>query len=686
MNTREHSANEHVLSLFEWGIFALLVAVCFVISVDVYDNTILKSTALVVFGGWLLSLWVSRICYLRTLRIRILPFHLPVVLFFLASLISLLRAHYVELSFVSLLNLFFILFTAFLVSQLVTNKAQQQRAFNVLLLLAVSSIVAAVLVEWFSGKAITIIADYSRQLIATFGNSAYFAGFLVLIIPFVLGQIFAEHSFSKKKFSLILLFLSLFVLLIFTKTLSAMIAVGFSIVMFSFLSQSEKKRKWKVLLSGVLLAGIIAALFFDTIAGRVTAMFSPTSSFMRRLVFYEGAWKSFLASPFIGNGFGAFEVYFPKFRSSEYWVSKSEDVVAHTHNEFLEILSESGLLGFAAFCFIIVTIIRFSKTTLPLLNTSERSSFAGLLTGIVASLVDNLGNMSLRVFPVALVFWIILALLCSFQFNNKRKHITETIVQWELPQFFQYVAFVPIVLYGIALYYFLPQELHRFRAEQFLVKGFKHDIANNVPSAYHDYSAGQKEFPSHSLLLFNTAGVAAQMQYYDTAYVIVQQLLQRYPFYPKAHLIQGIALYNLHRTNEGIQELQTEIALRSHPQTIFLLAQMFREQHDSLNEAQTLLQLTQRAISNGSVENLAAAISRLTELPISSILFTVPRKQLYEAFSSDIPTLQSLAKLSEHIGDFSLALHCYERLLSNAPNDDILLNNVRSLRKWNKTQ
>jgi O-antigen ligase/tetratricopeptide (TPR) repeat protein len=686
MENREHFAKERARSFFEWGIVALIVAVCFIISVDVYDNTILKSTALLVIGGCLVAFWLSRMLYLHSVRIRILPFHVPLFLFVLASFLSLFQSHNVELSFVSLLNVCFIVCTALFISQLVTNNTTQQRFFNVLLLVAASSVVAAIVVEWFSGKAITIIADYSRQLISTFGNSTYFAGFLVLIIPFVFGQILAESSFTQKKISLILLLCALSLLLIFTKTLSAMFAAGISIIVFSFLSYSDNKRTWKFFAGGILLSGILVVIFFDTIAEKIMAVFTPTSSLMRRFVFYDGAWKSFLASPLLGNGFGAFEVFFPQFRSSDYWISKSEDVVAHTHNEFLEILSESGLVGFAAFLFIMVTLVRFSKTTLPFLNKHERFSFVGILTGIVASLVDNLGNMSLRVLPVLLIFWVFVALLFSFHFQHRRKHVAENIVQRALPPLCKHLAFLPFLAYGIMLLVFLPRELHRFRAEQLFVKGFKHDIANNIRDAYRYYSAGQKEFPSHPLLLFNTAGTAAQLQYYDTALSMTQQLLQRYPFYPKAHLIHGIALYNSHRSREGIQELQAEIALRSHPQTIYLLAQMHREQRDSLNEARALLQLVQRAPNNGSNEYLSDAITRLMELNISSILPAIPRKQLFETFSSDSLTLQSLARCSEHVNDFSLALRCYERLLSYYPNDVTFFNSVRSLQERMITQ
>lgn len=86
-----------------------------------------------------------------------------------------------------------------------------------------------------------------------------------------------------------------------------------------------------------------------------------------RFIYYQSAFQAFLQHPFAGVGFGGWPMS-----------HGLEDISLHPHNIFLEILSETGLIGFVLFIAFLYLVVRNLK--LPFIfSTPERTSLA-LLT------------------------------------------------------------------------------------------------------------------------------------------------------------------------------------------------------------------------------------------------------------------------------------------------------------------
>jgi O-antigen ligase len=86
-----------------------------------------------------------------------------------------------------------------------------------------------------------------------------------------------------------------------------------------------------------------------------------------RFIYYQSAFSVILEHPFIGVGFGGWPIS-----------TGLGDISLHPHNIFLEILSETGFIGFALFVTFLYFVFRDLKLT-SLLSTPERTSLA-LLT------------------------------------------------------------------------------------------------------------------------------------------------------------------------------------------------------------------------------------------------------------------------------------------------------------------
>jgi O-antigen ligase len=86
-----------------------------------------------------------------------------------------------------------------------------------------------------------------------------------------------------------------------------------------------------------------------------------------RFTYYQSALQIFFQHPFIGVGFGGWPIS-----------HGLEDVSLHPHNIFLEILSETGLIGMALFLLMLVTVFRDIKVSF-IFSTFESTTVA-LLT------------------------------------------------------------------------------------------------------------------------------------------------------------------------------------------------------------------------------------------------------------------------------------------------------------------
>ena len=294
--------------VMEYGIALSLILVAFVIVVDVNDNTILKSTMLIIGGIFIFALWIYTQLRQGFIQWNLQNFQLPIVLYFLVCCVSLIQSYNVFLSCVALIEFFMILVLTLATSQVLQNSTDaRQRLTYILIFILAGSCIAGIILQMYSGVSVTIIADFSRQLISTFGNTAYFGGFLAMMIPFALGQIFASSSKNRKILFSMLTAIA-FVMLIFTRTRSAWIATGISIIIFVMVAFPRNK-KMMLYFVGICVLLFVAEMFlFNTIMHRFENIFQEQSSFSRRLDFYQGSLSAFLSSPVLGNGFGAFEV------------------------------------------------------------------------------------------------------------------------------------------------------------------------------------------------------------------------------------------------------------------------------------------------------------------------------------------------------------------------------------------
>lgn len=74
-------------------------------------------------------------------------------------------------------------------------------------------------------------------------------------------------------------------------------------------------------------------------------------------IIWSGALKVFRDFPILGGGPGTFRIYFVNHRDPEYYNFGVNSVTTLSHNHFLDVLSETGLLGLAAFLILLGALL-----------------------------------------------------------------------------------------------------------------------------------------------------------------------------------------------------------------------------------------------------------------------------------------------------------------------------------------
>jgi len=277
---------------------------------------------------------------------------------------------------------------------------------------------------------------------AGFGNKNFFAGYIIFLIPLVLslalvhpqqpphllssplgGEEGKERGKIYNKIILFHLFLLYSFALVLTKSQAAYLATFISILFLFILYSRNRKiallKTFFILFFLFLISYFSNFYFVDQITGNV------------RFLVWKGTLKMIKVHPFLGWGPGTLSLHYPNYRLPDYFLQKAvAPITDHAHCEYLEILAESGVFGLFLFISFIFFIFREGfkyhppHYPLPLREgkrgEGERAIIIGLLSGILAILMDNLLSTNLRQSFTPILLFFALGLVVSYSKGKMR--------------------------------------------------------------------------------------------------------------------------------------------------------------------------------------------------------------------------------------------------------------------------
>lgn len=261
----------------------------------------------------------------------------------------------------------------------------------------------------------TFSTSASGSLMSTILNRDFYAAFCLLFMgfPLALGLLSERRGLKAFGFATVGLSLLSIVLCQSKGEYVALAALGVllpALLALGGMRPWPRGGTWTAWLAGsLMLVGAFVLVKSPEIGDQLKSL---DHSLRSRLIIHRGAFDIFLEFPWLGGGPGTFKIYFPEFRSPDYFDWGISNVTNFAHNFFLDALSETGAAGFAAVCLLLgaaaweaVRTIRRRRDDLTVIVS------ACLLSCVTAFLISNLTSVSAR-WPIGAVgLWTVVGML-----------------------------------------------------------------------------------------------------------------------------------------------------------------------------------------------------------------------------------------------------------------------------------
>ncbi|MBQ8526608.1 MAG: O-antigen ligase family protein [Clostridia bacterium] len=243
--------------------------------------------------------------------------------------------------------------------------------------------------------------DIKTRVVSTFGNPNVLDEYLLLLIPVAAGYILARPSRFNKLVGIVITGL-LSLCMIYTYSRGNWIGLMAAILLFFMFYDGR-----------VVWLGIIAMLFAplfvpQTVVDRLLSVGDTAdTSTSYRVYIWMGTLDMLKDYWLCGIGLGteAFNMIYP-------YYSYSGIVAPHSHNLYLQIITENGFMGLAAFIALILTYYRMTISSVIRIHKDKmlKATVTGLAAGMFGYLLQGMFDNVWYNYRIVFMFYIILAL------------------------------------------------------------------------------------------------------------------------------------------------------------------------------------------------------------------------------------------------------------------------------------
>lgn len=261
------------------------------------------------------------------------------------------------------------------------------------------------------------LSPYGNRPVSTFGNPNFMSSYLVVLMPVLVADfLFGVTGFPRVLLFAIIQLTAAAMLATMTRSSWAGLAVGLLFVAWG-MRQAEKKtwpRAWPLL--GVM--GLLTILWpqsaehyrpavIDRLIEVKRATTETYGSVYQRFLIWIAAWGMVQDHPFVGKGYGCFELFYPFYQGPLLFVKSlmARTHANNAHNEILEYWSQIGSIGVGLVAWLWVVFFRVGQSVTRRLSNGWNMLGWGVMGGVAGMLVDNLLNVSIHFAVPALLLW-----------------------------------------------------------------------------------------------------------------------------------------------------------------------------------------------------------------------------------------------------------------------------------------
>jgi O-antigen ligase len=245
-----------------------------------------------------------------------------------------------------------------------------------------------------------------------FVDRNHFAGFIELTVPLNLALIVRR---TRERETLVLLGLFTVIsigALFLSASRGGIISFLFEAGLMLFLLRARPRGTDGLL--GAAAVGLVAVAFVGWLGWsetleRFSELTAGDFSHDRRISMYRDTWKLFEDSPWTGTGLGTLVVAYPRYES--YYDGR---IVDHAHNDYLELLAETGIAGGLCGLAFVLVLVRSGLRNLARSGAGPQGAVhAGALAGCAGILMHSLVDFNLHIPSNALLFLLLAVLATS---------------------------------------------------------------------------------------------------------------------------------------------------------------------------------------------------------------------------------------------------------------------------------
>lgn len=312
--------------------------------------------------------WLTKTHLTRSWGELKLPLGIPILLFVLACILAVITAVDPGNSYKSLKKLLQLLIFFWVINNV---KDEKQQNLLVLLLVAGGCVASltGVYQAWIQG--ITV----NERVEGTLSTYMTFAGLLMLTGMFTFGRfVFRE----KREFWLLLPFTLMSVCLLLTLTRQAWLGYMAGLLFLIFC--------WRKIFVVIIPVLIVIVMIFppEPVRDRFQSMLDLQDENLQiRLALWRGGWEIFKDHPVTGCGFKCVDVVHSQYPDPKGYVAKYKGL----HNNFIQVLVDTGVLGFGAWLsiwigyFLALFKIVARQRTYPWIPMASAASVIAFLAG-----------------------------------------------------------------------------------------------------------------------------------------------------------------------------------------------------------------------------------------------------------------------------------------------------------------
>jgi O-antigen ligase len=247
-------------------------------------------------------------------------------------------------------------------------------------------------------------------------NHNHYAGLMEMLTPFPLVLAVTQFTNGNRKIAMAGIAALMAASIFLSGSRGGMVAFAAQMVVLSVLLVRKRDGGWKQpLMLGAFLAMVIAFLVWlgsNELTQRLISIHSEAREEINRgvrLSIDRDCFRMLVKKPFLGWGLGTFPIVYPEFRSfyTTFFVNQA-------HNDYLQLLVETGLAGFLIAMWFLVLVFR--KAAGKIQNWTETATgamTAAALLGCVGILVHSFLDFNLQIPANAALFYILCAIVAS---------------------------------------------------------------------------------------------------------------------------------------------------------------------------------------------------------------------------------------------------------------------------------